>query len=289
MSNRNRNEEEKTVGELSPAALSPAALRTISNTDAPVPPPESGYENFDPPDGGLVAWSQVVAVLLINSICWGYPSAFGVYQLYYVDALNLPAAQISWIGSVQLLLTFGICTIFGRLADAGYTRPCVAVGCFLAVFGTFMVSLATEYWQIFLAQGVCVGLGLGMAFMPAIATVASYFKKNRAFALSIAATGTSVGSLVFPSTVQYLIPQVGFPWAVRCAGFVALTMCVIANLLLKPYLPPRKTGPLAEWGAFRELSYVFFSLGAFLNHYLLFFGFFYVRSPHTVVLKGTAR
>jgi MFS family permease len=264
-------DEEKTVGGRPPP---PNVERTISNIDAPIP--HHDHETFDPPDGGWRAWSQILAALCINCIVWGYPSTFGVFQLHYVETLGLPSAQVSWIGSIQIFLTFAICSVSGRLADAGYSRHTVAVGTFLAVLGTFMTSLATEYWQILLAQGICTGLGSGIAFMPAVAVASSYFKRNRAFALAIAAVGTSIGSLIFPSIVQYLIPKVGFPWAVRCEAFVALVISVIANLLLKPYLPPRKAGPLLEWGAFKELPYVFFALGGFLNLYLLYFGFFYV-------------
>lgn len=255
----------------------PTAERTISNTTAAIPP-VADLDAFNPPDGGLRAWSQVLAAHLINTMTWGYAATFGVYQLHYEQTTGLPSSQISWIGSIQIFLTFATCAISGRLSDAGYARATVAVGSLLAVFGTFMTSLATTYWQVFLAQGVCTGLGLGIAFMPAVSVASSYFKRNRAFALAIAAVGTSVGSLIFPSTIQYLIPQVGFPWAVRCAAFVALVITGAANLLLRPYLPPRKTGPLIEWAAFKELPYVLFTLGAFLNFYALYFGFFYVSA-----------
>lgn len=264
------SDEEKRLG----AGLD-IAERTISNVDAPIPNHED-LDAFDPPDRGLRAWSQVVAALCINCIVWGYPSTYGVFQLYYVETLGLPSSQVSWIGSIQVFLTFAICTVSGRLADAGHSRLTVAVGSALAVLGTFTTSFATAYWQILLAQGICTGLGGGIAFMPSIAVASSYFKRNRAFALSIAAIGTSVGSLIFPSIVQYLIPRVGFAWAVRCQSLVALVLCLVASLLLRPYLPPRKTGPLVEWEAFKELPYVFFILGGFLNFYTLYFGGFYV-------------
>ncbi|KAI9158712.1 Aspyridones efflux protein apdF [Paramyrothecium foliicola] len=251
--------------------------RIISNTTVPVAPADADVE-FNPPDGGVRAWSQVLAALLINAMTWGYPASFGVYQLHYEEVTGLPSAQISWIGSIQIFLTFGICAVGGRLSDAGFARQTVAAGCFLSVLGTFMTSLCVEYWQMVLAQGVCTGLGLGLAFMPAVSVASSYFKRKRAFALAVAAVGTSVGSLIFPSTVQYLIPQIGFRWAVRCAGFVALVITLLANSLLKPYVAPRKTGALVEWTAFRELPYVFFALGAFLNLYALYFGFFYINA-----------
>ncbi|KAF4973599.1 hypothetical protein FZEAL_9277 [Fusarium zealandicum] len=249
---------------------------TISNTNAP-PPLVFDPDNFNPPDGGFRAWSQVFAALLISCLAWGYPATFGVYQLHYEETLGLPSSQISWIGSCQTFLTFAFCGPAGRLADAGYTRETVAVGSTLAVFGSFMTSLCTEYWQIFLAQGVCTGIGLALIFMPAVSVVSSYFKRKKAFALAVSAMGTGVGSIIFPATLQYLIPQIGFPWAVRCAAFVALAMCIVANLILKPYLPPRRAGPLVEWEAFSELPYVLFALGAFLTFFALYFGFFYIN------------
>ncbi|KAK3325696.1 major facilitator superfamily domain-containing protein [Apodospora peruviana] len=240
--------------------------------------PDQADEESPPPDGGLVAWSQVMAGLLVNMLAWGYPSTFGVYQLHYRDTLDLPDAQISWIGSLQTFLAFAICTFSGRLADAGYVRSTTAAGLGLAVFGTFMTSVAMQYWHIFLAQGICTGLGLGIMFMPCMAVVSSYFEKKRSFALAVAAMGTGIGSVVFPAMVQYLIPRVGFAWAVRCGGFVALFIAVAAMLLLKPRLKPRRSGPLVEWTAFKEVPYVLYTLGAFLFFWALYFGFFYINA-----------
>ncbi|KAH8913094.1 MFS general substrate transporter [Coniochaeta sp. PMI_546] len=237
----------------------------------------SGQE-FVPPDGGWLAWSQVVATLLTCAISWGLPSAFGVYQLYYRDTLKLPQSQVSWIGSVQFFLTYGICTFSGRLADAGYIRSTMATGSFLVMFGTFMTSLGTQYWHFFLAQGVCVGIGLGVMFMPPLSVTSSYFLKNRTMALTCAATGTSIGSVVFPAIIQYLVPQVGFAWAVRISGFVALVCMGTAIILIRPQLQPRKSGPIVEWTAFKEASYLLYSVGAFLLYWALFFGAFYINS-----------
>ncbi|KAK0670792.1 putative monocarboxylate transporter [Cercophora samala] len=243
-----------------------------------IPPDDEVEEDFIPPDGGLAAWSQVFAACLINMLAWGYPAAFGVYQLYYRDTLQLPEAQVSWIGSLQVFLAFALCIFSGRLADAGYIKSTIIAGTFLVVFGTFMTSLCKEYWQIFLAQGLCTGLGLGVIFMPPLSVVNSYFKRKKALALAISATGTGFGSVIFPAVIQYLIPKVGFAWAVRCAGFVALGISVVSVVLLRPVLKPRRSGPVFEWEAFREGPYLLFTLGAFLFFWALFFGSFFINA-----------
>ena len=162
-----------------------------------------------PPDGGLRAWLQILAGHLINALTWGFPASFGVYQLYYTETLHLPPSQVSWIGSMQIFLSLSISTFSGRAADAGYARHIVLLGSVLLLVGTFMTSLATEYWQIFLAQGLCTGIGMGLMFMPAVATISTYFSKRKSMALAIAASGSGTGSIVFPAVVQYLQPQIG--------------------------------------------------------------------------------
>jgi hypothetical protein len=53
---------------------------------------------------------------------WGFINSFGVFQAYYVTALDRPPSDISWVGSVQVFLLFFIGTFTGRLTDAGYFR-----------------------------------------------------------------------------------------------------------------------------------------------------------------------
>jgi MFS family permease len=216
--------------------------------------------------------------IFINMMAWGFPSTFGVYQLYYRETLKLPDSQISWIGSLQVFLAFAMCTFSGRLADAGYLRSTIIAGAFLVVFGTFMTSLCTQYWQILLAQGLCTGLGLGIMFMPPVSIITSYFHTKKSSALAISATGTGFGSVLFPATVNYLKPKIGFGWAVRCAAFEAIVLTVLALLILRPQLRPRKAGPLVEWSAFREGPYLLYILGAFLFFCGQYFGFFYVST-----------
>ncbi|MCJ1281871.1 hypothetical protein MMC26_001194 [Xylographa opegraphella] len=243
------------------------------------------FDPGPPPDGGLRAWTQLLVGFLINALTWGCAASFGVYQLYYTETLLLPPSQISWIGSVQVFLIFFISTFSGRGADAGYARHLVLAGTVLLLVGTFATSLARTYWQIFLAQGLCTGAGMGMTFMPAVAVVGTYFARKKTMALAIAASGSGFGSVVFPAMVQYLTPQIGFPWAVRSAAFVALFFAVIINILLRPRLPPRKAGPIVEWAAFREPSYVLFAIGMFLIFWALYFGFFYVSPLFPIKLS----
>ena len=50
-----------------------------------------------PPDGGLVAWTQVACGHLIVFNTWGYIVSYGVFQTYYVATLGHPPSDISWV------------------------------------------------------------------------------------------------------------------------------------------------------------------------------------------------
>jgi len=160
--------------------------------------------------------------------------------------------------------------------DAGLFRPVFAAGLFLQLLGVFMTSISTKYWQLFLAQGVCTGIGNGMQFSPTMSLISTYFTTNRSLAIAIAASGTATGGMLFPGLVEALLPRIGFAWTIRVLGFVMLPLGLTSLFMLKTRLPPRKSGPLVEWSAFKELPFMLFVAGMFLVFWSLYFAVYYV-------------
>lgn len=193
----------------------------------------------------------------------GLNSSFGVFQTYYMQELNRSPDDISWIGSLQVFLLFFIGTFAGRLTDGGYFRIVFFVGSLLTCLGIFMASISETYWQIVLSQGICIGVGNGFLFTPALAIVGTYFSKRRALAFGVTATGTATGGLIFPTMARQLLPQIGLAWTLRSIGLVQVITLGFANFLLKPRLPPRPRAPFVDWAAFLDLSYTFFACGMF--------------------------
>lgn len=118
---------------------------------------------------------QVAIAHLVVINTWGTINSFGVFQSYYKTLLSRPPSNISWIGSMQVFFLFVSGVLTGRLMDAGYFRIVFAIGSFLMVLGGFMASISTTYWQLFLSQGLCAGLGMGCLFCPVVAILSTYF------------------------------------------------------------------------------------------------------------------
>ncbi|KIW90984.1 uncharacterized protein Z519_08767 [Cladophialophora bantiana CBS 173.52] len=231
-----------------------------------------------PPDGGFMAWLHVVLSHFVFFNTWGVTNSFGVFQQYYEQSLGHPPSDISWIGSVQVFLLFFVGVYAGRATDAGYFRHIFLSGVILQLMGTFLTSLCTDYWEIFLAQAICVGLGHGFVFSPAMSVLSSYFSTKRALAVGLAAVGGATGGIVYPAVANQLLyhSDIGFPWTIRIVGFIMLGTHMPSLLFFRPRLPPRKAGKLIEWAALRELPYTSFAAAFFFNFWGLYFVFFYL-------------
>jgi MFS family permease len=109
---------------------------------------------------------------------------------------------------VQAWLLIVIGVLSGPLFDLGYFRSMLLVGNFLVVLGIMMLSLSTTYWQVFLSQGVCMGLGAGLLYIPSLAMVGIWFSKKRALAMGVVMSGIAVGMLLcFSSPSSVLRPS----------------------------------------------------------------------------------
>ena len=184
---------------------------------------------------------------------WGYVNSLGIFQAYYETTLNQPPSAISWIGCIQIFLTLFIGTFSGRALDAGYYIQVVSTGLGLQILGIFMTSIVKKYWQLLLAQGICQGLGNGLAFTPTVALVSIYFVNRRAVAVSFMTSGTATVGIVFPLVARQLLNKVGFAWTTRTMGFIMLVNSAIIIALARVRQSSGSRGPLIEFAAFADL------------------------------------
>jgi MFS family permease len=161
--------------------------------------------------------------------------------------------------------------------DSGYFRTLIALGSFLVVFGHMMLSLCHAYWQVLLAQGFCIGLGFACLFVPAVAILSTYFTTKIAAATGIAASGSSLGGVLYPIILNQLIPKIGFPWAVRTIGFICLGTLLIANVVMKVRVLPPTRRALIDPSAFKHAAFMAFCIASFITFLGLFQLFFFVQ------------
>ncbi|CAG9975608.1 unnamed protein product [Clonostachys byssicola] len=234
----------------------------------------TGPPGSDAPDGGIVAWLVVLGAWCTSFCSFGWLNSVGVFQEYYQTTLlsNYSASTIAWIPSLQIFFMMGMGPIIGTLYDNFGPRWLILIGSLLHVFGIMMTSLASKYWQILLAQGVCSAIGVSAIFQPSLSCIGGWFNLKRGAAFGILSTGSSIGGVIFPIMVSHLIEKVGYGWAMRICAFLILFLLIVANLTVRAFHPPRPQ-PMTRAQMvkpFHELEFLFLLGGFFCFTYGIF-------------------
>jgi len=203
---------------------------------------------------------------------------FGVFQNYYETVLlrAQSSGSIAWISTTCAFIVLSAGVVTGPLYDRGYYKVLLVVGTSLEVFGLMMLSLSTKYYQLFLAQAICVGLGAGIVFTPSVAAAAACFTNpaTRAKIMGLMAAMSSVGmclkttsfsqtaktragGIIYPIMFRYLLPEIGFPRTVRSIAFIVMALYFISWAALLNELPkPPKVRRILDTSAFTDWPYM---------------------------------
>lgn len=171
----------------------------------------------------------------------GTVNTYGAFQAYYELGLlkDQSNSDISWIGAIQAFLLLLIGVITGPLYDSGHFYVLILTGSALIVVGFMTLSVCTSYWQVLLAQAFCIGLGNGCLYIPSVAIIPQYFSSRRPIATALAASGSSLGGVLYPIIFRQLQPRIGFGWATRTIGFLALATTAFSLSVMRVRQTPR--------------------------------------------------
>ncbi|KIY46378.1 MFS general substrate transporter, partial [Fistulina hepatica ATCC 64428] len=235
------------------------------------------------PEGGLDAWLVVLG---------SYANAFGNTNSEHADyytreyMTNYSTSEIGWIGGIQFCLIFSSAIVTGRLFDRGYL--CIVASrdtshvLTMFFWPVFMLSLTqkNQYYQVFLSQGVGVGLSCGLTYVPTLSVVSHYFQRRRALAMGCVSAGSALGAVLHPIILNKLFnnPSIGFHNGVRIDGGINTFLFLISVCLTKTRLPPKKNlKPIPFVRFLKEPAYALVCLGTALCFFGLFYPIFYLQ------------
>ena len=135
-----------------------------------------------------------------------------------------------------------------------------------------MTSLSSQYYQFILAQGLVASLGSSAAFNASMSSVISWFFHQRATALGIMVSGSSMGGVVLPVMLTRLTERVGFPWAMRAVAFLFLGLLAVSCATVKTRLTPQPR-PFVAADYLRPLTEPAFALTVVAGSFF-YFGMF---------------
>ncbi|KAG9318805.1 major facilitator superfamily domain-containing protein [Chiua virens] len=268
---------------VSPLQTAEDSRRAVSNEKEDPSKAETQLVQF--PEGGTAAWCTIIGATLIQFCGFGYTMSFGIYQDYYTlyYLTNKSSSAISWIGSINAFLTTAVGLVSGLLYDRGYFYHLLIGGSLLQSFNLFMLSLTQpgQYYQIFLAQGIGLGISQGFLYVPTLSVLSHYFQKRRTFAMSLVTSGSSLGAIIHPIMLNYLFNRgVGFANGVRIsAAFISVLLLIACSLTRTRLEPPQHpTNCLSVGrGVIRDPFFCLACIGLFCLQIGFFFVLFYLQ------------
>ncbi|KAJ5263601.1 hypothetical protein N7478_011206 [Penicillium angulare] len=237
----------------------------MASTDKESAPTES----ILPPEEGVQGWICVVGGFLGLFGTFGFLNAVGVFQSIYEETSlkNYNSSEVSWIFAVQICLMWAGGPLWGRIIDTYGAAPVLYPCSLLCVFSLCMTSLADEYYQIFLAQGLGFGIGAGGVFTTSMVCVGQWFVKRRGLAVGIASCGSSFGGVIFPIFLNKVIEDVGFYGAVRYTALFVGVLLASACLMVRARVPRKTWNRKTPWfdvTLFKQKQFALLTVGTYL-------------------------
>ncbi|KAK5999311.1 hypothetical protein QM012_005586 [Aureobasidium pullulans] len=193
-------------------------------------PPDS-----DPPDGGY-GWICVASCFLLNFSTWGAVSSYGIYLSYYLDdnrfagASDLDFAFIGGFNFAFAMLVAPAVTIFVRRFGMHVS---MSVGLVLQMTGYITAGFTKYIWQLYLSQGLLVGIGIGFIYVPSLPVLSQWFQSRRSLANGISSAGSGVGGALFTWSTGAIIDALGVRWALCIMGIGTSALIALAISLIR--------------------------------------------------------
>ena len=162
-------------------------------------------------------------------------------------------------------------------------RQVIRPAAVLYVLSMMLLSLCKSYWQFMLCQAVLQGILMGLLQFPSMAAVSQYFDVNRAAAIGVAVSGSSIGGIVIPMALSKMLngTNIGFGWSIRVIGFLILPFLAFALFTVKARLPPRVR---SFWiaAAFTDPKLVVLTMSMFFVFMGMFLPLFFIPTYATI-------
>lgn len=155
-------------------------------------------------------WLVVMAAFVLTFIGFGSAYSFSAFMAPLAAEFGGSRAAIAFVFSSAGFLYFALGAVTGPLADRFGARRFAVWGMALLAVGLVLAGFARNLAEVYVAYGLGVGGGIGLAYVPVLAAVQRWFVARRAFASGLAVSGIGVGTLVVAPLAAWSIETFGW-------------------------------------------------------------------------------
>ncbi len=246
-------------------------------------------QNSSPPAFDSVrAWIVSCAAFVASFVAYGFLYAFGVFLKPIGSALGVGHAVMASLFSCMSLSGYLLGPLTGDWADHVGPRKVMMAGALVFTGGVIATAHASNFVVAFACLGIGVGAGLASVYVPSLAAVGEWFKKERAVAIGVAVSGIGVGTLVAAPLSAWLIREYGWRNTLTIQGIGGGSLLLLSALFM--FKPPvkveSKRGSRAVWAKVRSRPFLVVFLSRLLTGIPVFVTMVYL--PALATKEGVA-
>jgi OFA family oxalate/formate antiporter-like MFS transporter len=168
--------------------------------------------------------------MLISAGLW---DSFGVFITPLLSDFSWNRATVSSAYSLSFLI-FGLAGIIaGWLTDRFGPKIILTTCGLLLGAGYLLLSQLNSLWQLFLFEGVFLGLGMSGLYAPILGMIARWFIELRGLMTGIVLAGLGFGELVGPPVISRLVDDFGWHLTFIFMGITVLVVIVVFTQFFK--------------------------------------------------------
>ena len=166
-------------------------------------------------------------------VSFGIMDSFGVFIKPFISGFAWSRWMISASYSLSFLIFGFVGIVMGGLADRFGPRVILTCcGLFLGL-GYLLMSQLNALWQLYLFQGVIIGVGMSALYAPVLSLIARWFIRRRGSMTGLALSGMGIGQLVTPPIISRLIALYDWRYTYIFLGITVIVVVVLATQFLK--------------------------------------------------------
>jgi sugar phosphate permease len=190
-------------------------------------------------------WIVVIVGALIMMLTMGTTvSVFGLYVLPVSEEFGLTRAEVNSGFALMNLGGAVIAPLVGRAADTWPVRRVMTAGALCYALACITIGLSDKLWLNAIVLGMILPVTIGgLTSFGVMALVTRWFEAQRARALSLAAIGMSLGSVVMAPFVGWMLGSVGWRHMLVGQGIVIGALFLLMILILRDRPGPNDVEP----------------------------------------------
>ena len=183
---------------------------------------------------GLTLVNQALAVGIIIY-------SFALFVVPWLSEYEISRSTVMLAILAFQIMTGLLSPFIGQLLDQYAMRKLVVYGAAFMGTGLFLLSRATEFWQVIFVYTVILPVSMLLTGTLASQTMISkWFSSERSLAIGLSAMGTSLGGLLIPMITTALIDRYAWEGAFMVLAVGSLVILIPLNFVILRFEPTGK-------------------------------------------------